>query len=62
MRDSNLITREYFDSILVEMRHIDAVKPISGVTFYGEDFQTPIATAAISHQNNTCVDGMVKMA
>ena len=62
MRDSNLITREYFDSILVEMRHIDAVKPISGVTFYGEDFQTPIATAALSHLNNTCEDGMVKMA
>ena len=41
---------------------MDAVKPVSSVTFYGEDFQTPIATAALSHLNNTCEDGMVKMA
>jgi hypothetical protein len=25
--DSNRITREYFDSLLIEMRHIDAVVP-----------------------------------
>ena len=36
MRDSNLITREYFDSILLEMRHMDAVKPVSSVTFFRE--------------------------
>ena len=62
MRDSNLITREYFDSILLEMRHMDAVKPVSSVTFFGESFQTPIATAALSHLSNTCENGMTKMA
>ena len=62
MRDSNQITREYFDEILVEMRHIDAVKPDTAVTFFGEAFRTPIATAALSHLYNTCEDGMTKMA
>lgn len=62
MRDSNQITKEYFDSILLEMRHIDAVKPSSEVTFWGEKFNTPIATAALSHLNNICENGMAKMA
>ena len=60
--DSNQITREYFEQILIEMRHIDNVKPSVKTTFFGEDFDTPIATAALSHLNNTCEDGMAKMA
>lgn len=31
-RDSNQITREYFESLLVEMRHIDAVLPSKKTT------------------------------
>ena len=62
MRDSNQITREYFDEILVEMRHIDAVTPDTAVTFFGEAFRTPIATAALSNMYNACEDGMTKVA
>lgn len=62
MKDANQITREYFDQILVEMRHIDGEKPCTEVTYFGEKFDMPIATAALSHLNNTCENGMAKMA
>lgn len=61
-KDSNQITREYFDRILLEMRHIDGVKPDTGVELFGEKFSMPIATAALSHLNGTCEQGMAKMA
>ncbi len=60
--DSNVITREYFDSLLLEMRHIDGKKADTSVRFFGEKFDTPIATAALSHLNNTATDGMANMA
>lgn len=62
MRDSNQITREYFNRILLEMRHIDNVKPGTQIELWGETFSMPIATAALSHLNNTCENGMAKMA
>ena len=60
--DSNRITREYFESILLEMRHIGAQKPQTVVTYLGETFATPVATAALSHLDGTCENGMEKMA
>lgn len=33
--DSNRITREYFDSLLLEMRHLDGRKPDTAFTLYG---------------------------
>ena len=60
--DSNQITREYFDSLLVEMRHIDAVLPSTKLELYGETFDTPVMMAALSHLNNVCENGMVEMA
>ncbi|MCR5618200.1 MAG: alpha-hydroxy-acid oxidizing protein [Clostridiales bacterium] len=60
--DSNKITRDYFDSLLLEMRHIDSVMPDTKVTLFGQEFSTPVATAALSHLNNTAPDGMANMA
>jgi len=60
--DSNQITREYFDSLLVEMRHIDSVIPSTELELYGEKFSTPIMTAALSHLDNCRPNGMVEMA
>lgn len=60
--DSNKVTREYFDKLMLKMRHIDSVEPNTEVTLLGEKFSMPIATAALSHLNNTCEDGMAKMA
>jgi isopentenyl diphosphate isomerase/L-lactate dehydrogenase-like FMN-dependent dehydrogenase len=51
--DSERITREYFDSLLVEMRHIDAVEPSTECTVYGKTFSTPVMMAALSHLDRT---------
>lgn len=60
--DSNRITREYFDSLLIEMRHIDAVIPSTELKLYGETFATPIMTAALSHLDKCRTDGAAEMA
>ncbi len=60
--DANQITREYFDSLLIEMRHLDGVLPSTSFSLYGETFDTPIMTAALSHLNNCRPNGGVEMA
>jgi isopentenyl diphosphate isomerase/L-lactate dehydrogenase-like FMN-dependent dehydrogenase len=60
--DANKITREYFDSLLIEMRHIDAVLPDTRLQLFGETFSTPIMTAALSHLNNCHPEGMAELA
>ncbi|PKO16953.1 MAG: alpha-hydroxy-acid oxidizing enzyme [Chloroflexi bacterium HGW-Chloroflexi-10] len=60
--DSNEITREYFDSLLVEMRHIDSVIPSTKLELYGETFDTPVMMAALSHLNKVHEHGMAEMA
>jgi len=52
------ITRDYFDSLLLETRYIDSVLPSTKMTLFGEVFDTPIMTAALSHLNNTTTEGM----
>ena len=59
---SDVITRAYLDSLLVEVRHLDAVAPDTSVTLYGRQFRTPVATAALSHMENVTPGGMAKMA
>lgn len=61
-QDSNQITRDYFDSLLVEMRHMDSEIPDTKIRLFGQQFSMPIATAALSHLNNTAPEGMTKMA
>ncbi len=60
--DSDQITRDYFDSLLLEMRHLDGVMPDTSFQLYGETFSTPIMMAALSHLNNIHDNGMVEMA
>ena len=60
--DANRITREYFDSLLIEMRHIDAIIPSTTLNLYGEVFSTPVMMAALSHLDKCHEDGMVEMA
>ena len=63
-RDTNEITAEYFDQILIEMRHFDGATPDLTLNLYGETFSTPIMMAALSHLKgqNSEGDGMVQMA
>jgi isopentenyl diphosphate isomerase/L-lactate dehydrogenase-like FMN-dependent dehydrogenase len=60
--DSAKITREYLDSLLVEMRHIDSVEPSTEMTLYGAVFSTPVMMAAFSHLDRTYPKGMVETA
>ena len=60
--DSDEITRQYFDSLLIEMRHIDSVLPSTALELYGEKFSSPIMTAALSHLKIDGNNGMVEMA
>ena len=60
--DANRITRDFFDSLLIEMRHIDAVLPDTRLHLFGETFATPVMTAALSHLNKTHPEGMAELA
>lgn len=60
--DPDVITRDYFDSLLLETRYIDAVIPSTEMTLFGETFRTPIMTTALSHLGNTAPDGMAVYA
>ena len=60
--DSNQITREYFDSILLEARYWDSDLPDVTTELFGSRFESPIMTAALSHLNNVCPGGAVRMA
>ena len=42
--DSDKITRDYFDSLLLETRYVDSAVPSTGFTLFGETFDTPIMT------------------
>ena len=55
------ITRDYFDSLLLETRYIDSDIPSTRMTLFGEEFDTPIMTAALSHLHNP-EDGMAVYA
>ena len=60
--DSDKITRDFFDSLLLETRYVDSVIPSTQVTLFGESFDTPIMTAALSHLDNSAPDGMAVYA
>ena len=47
--DSIEINRRYLDHLLVEGRIVGAVHPETQITVFGHSFDTPIATAALSH-------------
>ena len=56
--NSDKITRDYFDSLLLESRYIDSCLPSTKFELYGKTFDTPIMTAALSHLGNTAKNGM----
>ena len=60
--NSDKITRDFFDSLLIETRYLDAVIPSTQMTLFGETFRTPVMTAALSHLHNTVPNGMTVYA
>ena len=57
--NSDSITRDFFDTLLIEPRYIDSDLPSTKLELYGKTFDTPIMTAALSHLGNTAKNGMV---
>lgn len=57
--NSDKITRDYFDSLLLEARYLDSSLPSTKLELYGRTFDSPIMTAALSHLGNTAPDGML---
>lgn len=60
--DSNEITREAFDRILIKTRYIDSGLPDTTFRLWGREFSTPIATAALSHLNGLHEKGTRELA
>ncbi|MDR1571309.1 MAG: alpha-hydroxy-acid oxidizing protein [Clostridiales Family XIII bacterium] len=60
--DSAQITRDYFDSLLVELRTIDAAMASTGFSLFGERFATPVMVAALSGLDRTRENGMADTA
>ena len=56
--NSDKITRDFFDSLLLEPRYIDSVIPSTKLVLFGRTFDTPVMTAALSHLGNTAENGM----
>jgi len=56
------ITREYFDSILISTRYLDSDLPSLEMELWGEKFQTPVMTAALSHLHKICDNAMEEIA
>ena len=56
--NSNIITRNYLDSLLIETRYMNAVTPSTSFNLYGESFNSPIMTAALSHLDHFVEPGM----
>ncbi|MBQ7371303.1 MAG: alpha-hydroxy-acid oxidizing protein [Blautia sp.] len=55
--NSNKITRDYLDSLLIETRYINSTNPNTELELYGEKFSTPIMTAALSHLDKMMFEG-----
>ena len=55
--NSDQITRDYFDSLLLETRYMDAVLPSVKMDLWGHTYDTPIMTAALSHLHSKVVVG-----
>lgn len=55
--NSNILAREYIDSLFIETRYMDAVIPSTEFTLFGERFASPIMTAALSHLGHFMFEG-----
>ena len=60
--DSNAITRRYMDSLLIDQRNLGSGIPDTRLELFGQPFETPVTTAALSHLKTQRADGMVELA
>ena len=58
--NSNMITRKYLDSLLIETRYMNAACPSLEMKLYGKTFSSPIMTSALSHLDHFMFEGATK--
>jgi len=56
------MTRDYFDSIAIETRVLDAVPASTDIVLFGREFKTPVMPAALSGLDGICENGMAEVA
>ena len=55
--NSNVITRKYLDSLLIETRYMNSFVSDQSIELYGAHFDSPVMTAALSHLDHFMFDG-----
>ena len=58
--NSNRITRQYLDSLLIETRYMNSSNPDLTMELYGKTFPSPVMTAALSHLDHFMFEGATK--
>lgn len=59
---SSRITHQYIDSLTIEIRAIDSVEAATQMSLFGDVFDTPVMTAALSGLGAICPNPMVEVA
>ena len=55
--NSNIITRKYLDSLLIETRYMNSSVSDQSICLFGERFASPVMTAALSHLDHFMFEG-----
>jgi 4-hydroxymandelate oxidase len=58
----DVMTRDYFDSFLIQPRFLHSVVPSTAIKLFGETIATPIMTAPMARLDNVHENGTVAMA
>ena len=59
--NSNTITREYLDSLLIETRYMNSAIPDTTFQLYAETFASPVMTTALSHLDHFMFPGATEV-
>ena len=60
--NADAFTRYFFDSLMLESRYLDSDIPSTKLELFGETFDTPVMTAALSHLRVPNGNGLVVYA
>ncbi|MBO7711364.1 MAG: alpha-hydroxy-acid oxidizing protein [Lachnospiraceae bacterium] len=58
--NSNEITRQYLDSLLIETRYMNSTNPDLTMHLFGKTFNSPVMTAALSHLDPIMFEGATR--
>ena len=59
--NSNVITRKYLDSLLIETRYMNSCVADQSIELFGTHFDSPVMTAALSHLEHFMFEGATEL-